>query len=57
MASLHREILALKTQFEKLWLARNKASRLADVLAEIDRLAAEYRGYAKPAKAPRTKNV
>ena len=33
-------------RFWILWLARNRPSRLADVLAEFDRCAAEYRTYA-----------
>ncbi len=48
METLHAEILTLEEQFTKLWLARNKPSRLADVTAEFQRLAAEYRAFAHP---------
>ncbi len=40
------EIVELKKRFAALWLARNKRSRLTDVMAEFDRLAAEYKKYA-----------
>ena len=39
---LIREAQALKEHFAQLWNARNKPSRLADVLAEWDRVIAEY---------------
>jgi hypothetical protein len=45
MGRLGKEARELRRRFEKLWLARNKRSRVEDVLAEFDRLVKEYGEY------------
>ena len=46
MQSLRSEVEQLKGEFARLWLQRNKRSRMDDVLTEFDRLAREYRQFA-----------
>ncbi|HVT82718.1 MAG TPA: beta-N-acetylhexosaminidase [Phycisphaerae bacterium] len=46
MKMLRTEALALAAEFEELWLARNKRSRVDDVLAEFQRMEDEYRRFA-----------
>ncbi len=45
MRTLAGDIRQLRAQFEKLWLARNKPSRLVDIRAEFTRRLSEYRRY------------
>jgi len=56
MQNLRNDARSLRQIFEQLWLARNKPSRLTDVLAEFDRLDREYQHFAisekKPTKPP-----
>jgi hypothetical protein len=46
MAQMRAETRSLATRFKKLWVARNKNSRLADIIAEFDRLEGEYKRFA-----------
>lgn len=52
MRVLREEAAALREVFEKLWRARNRPSRLEDVLAEFDRLGREYRQFAGSENKP-----
>jgi hexosaminidase len=45
MAAQTADIRQLRAEFRTLWLARNKRSRVADVLAHFQRLQKEYRLY------------
>lgn len=47
MAALKKEATALRAEFRKLWLNRNKPSRHADVDAEFARLITEYASFAR----------
>jgi hypothetical protein len=47
MKALGTDAKTLRRQYEGLWLARNKRSRLADVTKEFDRLVTEYTAFAK----------
>jgi hypothetical protein len=47
LRSQAREAAKLEKQFKKLWLARNKPSRLADVVTEFRRLQLEYKHAAR----------
>ena len=44
---LMREVGPLADQFEALWLARNKPSRMVDVMVEFERLAEEYQKFTR----------
>jgi hypothetical protein len=47
MKQLREDAAKLEKQFKKLWLARNKESRLQDVVHEFKRLQREYQTFAK----------
>jgi hypothetical protein len=47
MTALRKEVRQLEKEFARLWLARNKRSRLEDVRAEFRRLEKEYVNFAK----------
>jgi hypothetical protein len=47
MEKLRVEVRELERRYGRLWLARNKRSRLADVIAEFRRLGAEYRRFSR----------
>ena len=40
-----KDVGALKKEFSRLWLMRNKPSRMRDVVAEFQRLDGEYRKF------------
>jgi hexosaminidase len=46
MRVLRADAISLKKEFSRLWRARNKKSRLNDILAEFNRLAVEYTRFA-----------
>jgi hypothetical protein len=45
--TLAKDAAALAKEFKRLWLTRNKTSRMGDVLDEFARLAREYKMHAK----------
>jgi hypothetical protein len=47
LRALGQEAAELSTGFESLWLARNKPSRLADVMEHFERLEREYQTFAR----------